>query len=819
MKLYIPTSTLNFNNIATTESLSPSSYYGTRGFGNRRFYSVEANAIDTAILLYSKFPRFHVEDGDLENFPMVIEIDTEDYSADLFHKYTSYGDIDMYVCYASIYFNVFHTLFYFRNYSELQSVVTKSEQSLEAKYAKIYRSNLRVKQSASKSFLGAIGGLFSQQVSDEFDWNKKMIPTDLPNVESHVEKDVFIDRIKGFIFCYVIGANTSVSPEIGKLKSLSRRITNTLSAIVNSPDHRPSDAQDQSMTNDINTFKSIYEKIDDDLIFNQKLISSRLENDPCGLSPNDIMALLERLGVKRSFLSTLRLKPTYDIYSVWDCVSNYSTDGFNRAVSDMQNAIRKCEAKGSTNRSKVYVTDLIKLNGETISISDNTYNIGFYERLIQSQIKDEYVSLGKQMDINDEPLALAFNGGKLLKSLIPDWNNNIVAKYMNAFLTHLQESTAFDIFSYENEVLNSFIAFCQKGDNIDRLSEYLIQCGFSNYKLAFGIYGATRGFASLPKTFTSILIDGNKEYFKQFACDLYKMLFNVALKDVEYVKSSNEAITSTNIGRTIVENINDIEKRESRQNQVMSAVNSAIELEDAVQSPKAFMFILDSIPNFTRTKAYKNLQAAKFQDDLTKYSPEEFKEKIYKIIGKKDLKAQKEKIDFAIELEAERQNPQAFLYILDNFLDKNSSQYKKIASLVTRKQSKVNQITIPSEPELTSSIDDYKSGKVTLILNDNYWVNKCASFIDDKKARDQFICDIDWFKENHKEFYYDRKKGAIRGYYYGHPTSNERTLERLATYLRNKQYSKNEHTQWLTEIYAKIPVEKIINYLKSVYGK
>ena len=35
----------------------------------------------------------------------------------------------------------------------------------------------------------------------------------------------------------------------------------------------------------------------------------------------------------------------------------------------------------------------------------------------------------------------------------------------------------------------------RQGDNIDRLKDYLVQNGIGNYKLAFGLYGATRGLS------------------------------------------------------------------------------------------------------------------------------------------------------------------------------------------------------------------------------------------------------------------------------------------------------------------------------------
>lgn len=54
MKLYIPTCTLNFNNILSSESISPLGFYARRGFGNKRFYPVCANDKDQVIILYSE---------------------------------------------------------------------------------------------------------------------------------------------------------------------------------------------------------------------------------------------------------------------------------------------------------------------------------------------------------------------------------------------------------------------------------------------------------------------------------------------------------------------------------------------------------------------------------------------------------------------------------------------------------------------------------------------------------------------------------------------------------------------------------------------
>ena len=76
-KLYLPTSSLNFNNIMSSESISPFSFYSHRKFGYERLYKVEANDLNNTILLYDKYPIFAVDNTKLENYPIVFEIDTQ----------------------------------------------------------------------------------------------------------------------------------------------------------------------------------------------------------------------------------------------------------------------------------------------------------------------------------------------------------------------------------------------------------------------------------------------------------------------------------------------------------------------------------------------------------------------------------------------------------------------------------------------------------------------------------------------------------------------------------------------------------------------
>ena len=706
MKLYIPTCTLNFNNIFSTESISPKDFYQRRGFGNKRFYPVEANNLDGVVLLYSKYPRYVVDNSEIENYPMVIEIESDDYPVEILTKQNTISAVGVYISTSTIYLNPFHTKIYFNSYAERQSVLTKAAQSLENKFGKLYGANLIIKPPSKKGSWNNVKDLFSKDEDDEFVWNTSYWPAETNADEVNIEQDRKIDRIRGFVYCYLIGANMTVSTDVAKLKSLTRRMRNTLSAIVNSPTHTPSDLQDESLTKDIKEFNQIYSSIDEDALYNASIIDKRLCSNPLKLGKQDIVDLLEWLGIYEDFCSKLHLRSVYDANDLWRCVELYSPESYYTVIDTLNSVVRKLETRSISKGQMHDIKMLVRINSkESVNVIDKTIKPEFYDRLLNSQVTNRYESVKNQYGI-DEPLAIAYTGGIILQQILGDkWDNSIWANYINGLLSHLQESTAFDLFSIDNDIMNSFAAFCQKGDDIDRLYEYLVQCSFNNYRLAFGLYGATRGFASLPKTFTSTLIDGDRDYYKSFILEVYRQLFGMNISNAEFpTQSTSFKMQDSSIGVSIIENISSVEPKTTKQTQVISAVSQALELEDAVQSPKAFMYIADNVLG-KGTKVYKALKTANFEEDNSKYSKDEFRERIYSIIESAlpKSKAQRvetvEKINKVIELEATRQDAEAFLFILDNLLDKSSSAYKNIVKMLKTNQMKA----VPHEKSLFES--------------------------------------------------------------------------------------------------------------------
>ena len=105
MKYYIPTSSLNFNNILSTESISPKVFYEKRGFGYSRWWSIDENNIENITLLFDSPHQFERPSSDIEDHEMLIEINTND-------EYNKITD-GVYYSDKTIYLNPWQTKIYF----------------------------------------------------------------------------------------------------------------------------------------------------------------------------------------------------------------------------------------------------------------------------------------------------------------------------------------------------------------------------------------------------------------------------------------------------------------------------------------------------------------------------------------------------------------------------------------------------------------------------------------------------------------------------------------------------------------------------------
>ena len=192
-KLYIPTSTLNFNNILSSESISPKAFYTIRGFGYSRWQEVEENNKENVILLYEEPFSFSRPDSDVEDHPMLLEITTD-------KDYPSMAE-GLYYSDESIYLSPWRTRFIFFNEQDRRVALSISDSSLETKMLGLYHRQLYIETYPQKKL---------PDVACNAPLNKEAI-----------DFDVRINKMKGLLYGYYIGALLSSTPElVGKANSL-----------------------------------------------------------------------------------------------------------------------------------------------------------------------------------------------------------------------------------------------------------------------------------------------------------------------------------------------------------------------------------------------------------------------------------------------------------------------------------------------------------------------------------------------------------------------------------------------------------------------
>lgn len=507
-KLYIPTTTLNFNNIMASESISPAGFYSTRGFGYKRFDKVEPNNLDRRITLYDKYPNFDINDMELENYPLVIEIAPQYVAEDLIREYKD----GVFYTEETIYLNPFSTKIYFRNEDERRRTLSKVEQSLNTKMISIYQNCIYVKTSYISSF----------------EWKKNDLTDSIDDSANHISKDRKINKLKGFMYAYLLGANRSLSHEVVMLKKYAKELRNTISAIITNPDGYGNYKQKEEL--DV-----LYQKINDAFFYAdgvEKIVQNRLKQKAEEYNCPNFTDILKKENLYNTWFQQQNLTPSYRIktFNLLFSQKNYTKKKggeynnneleenqkyFDAYFAELDNTIGKHIKSINTNISDLPV--LRHCNMVERIPSDKT---GFQAKLFNEYAGEHWNS--------EEFLASRFDfatvGGKLFKEELQDnWENSPSKAYINDLRKNLASHTPFVLNSIHNLTLQSFAVFSQKGEeDIDKLEDYLMSNAIGDFRIAFALWGTVFGFANMPKTLTNdLFLSDDLNYIS----DVYKYIF------------------------------------------------------------------------------------------------------------------------------------------------------------------------------------------------------------------------------------------------------------------------------------------------------
>lgn len=235
MKYYIPTTTLNFNNILSTESISPAAFYPVRGFGNKSWETIAENQPIVCIVLYDKLSYFERPKSDQDDHPLLIEVELDDdFKLEEISK-----EKGIYRCSKTIYLTPINTRFLFFSEQDKRIALSLSTHQLDVKLAGIYCNCLVVLDKHPET----------------------TYPSSLPPMPE-LERDHQIDKLKGLLYGYYIGGLLSSSLDTVQRLNRGREIENVFSAILSNLNKQVTDKQMQQLEKLFNTKEQLHRYLD-----------------------------------------------------------------------------------------------------------------------------------------------------------------------------------------------------------------------------------------------------------------------------------------------------------------------------------------------------------------------------------------------------------------------------------------------------------------------------------------------------------------------------------------------------------------------------
>lgn len=746
-KLYIPTTTLNFSNIMSSESISPVSFYARRQFGYNRFDKVEPNNLDNRILLYDKYPIYNILDNEFDNYPMVIEVELSSLKEDIIKKHSS----GLYYSDETIYLNPFTTKIYFQNEEERRITYSKTEAGISIKMAKIYASKLV---------------LYNDQI-DSFNWQKVKIQ-DAPDIACLISKDKRTNKLKGFLYGYILASNKALSPEVVVLKKTFKELRNVLSAIITSPYGRATSEQS-------NQLSQLYAYANN-LIFKAEGIDKRIQDKIESLNSyfveRNCLSFLKEFNLYETFVKNLYLTPMlklepFSLNAIQPEERQYRLDEYLSYFDGKLNSL--------INKNEIHKTDFPVLQNQYVI--EKVYN-DFLPSLLNQYLEEAY----NGDDFKQSRVDYARTGALIFKESIADkWEGSETQKYINELLIHLNNNgnVPFNLNSSKSFTIKSFAAFCQKGESdINKLEDYLISNEIGDFRIAFSLWGIIFGFAEMPKTLTNELFDSDdlnnvsavyKYIFKQLhGIELEGTLQRHRIEKPMAVKRPEHS-QSTTFSSKINRKTNTLPLQQSH--------------SDAKPIPDELKLIFDSEEfNLMKPEAKKY-----YKVKVLEY---------YKGSINNDFIKSIEKLEFS----KTRTTWKACIKLVKPAKEKKQNSNKKNST-----KDIIGSFSFEPVKQSNEFYEDTSAYDLLL-----------SSLPNDKNLQQNFKEQLKWFQDNYKEEYYDKKNNIQKGIYYDDPTDNNSVIEHFYKFIKSKSIS-NKNPEWVRKMYNKVDFDSISQKLKELY--
>lgn len=712
MKYYIPTTTLNFNNILSSESVSPYIFLQKRGFGYSRWFVIPENEQSNCIVLYDSLSYLERGDSELEDHPMIIEINTNEIFREV--------EKGVYISDRTIYLNPWNTRFIFFKEQDKKVALSLSDSSLETKMIRLYQKGFEIRF-AEKPY---------SCLKNEVLGNSN---------NSEIEHDRIINRLKGLMYGYYIGALLSSDKSTVEYYNTLKDLQNIFAAILSNPRREPSIEQEQkvnSLTSSLLFYNPIFREI-------ENLVKDRV-------TTVEIVKILNRHGYLIS-----NLNPNTFFKALREDIPEN-----NSALQWISEELKRIKAISKTNRERlspdaseiVVVDNKLSSIAETV-ILDKVENNLFVE-LINHTLTDSSIS-GK---ISSQRAELADNlTSKARDVLGAKWETSPIRTFLNQLRKHIRG----DEFNqkWNNGVLSSLAAVILKGDDWEVLLDFMKRKGMTDYRLAYAFYGLFNGFANLTRDFTDILLNCDSSYvaavYKEFHGSIHGEKIEVTYPTIEQDRSNpTNAIPVVKSYKDRIWNfyISNVRKRKKNQTQLDEELKCALERIGDSEDGYVFVCVLNDYSQWSsKTKAWKEMQYEFCPDyETIRKSEESHSETSQKPISKREKRfwggVNENLGGIFAEIEKLGDTSRG-----DSEISSSEDNIKYLTTTPRRNDSKKNS----TEQTLVTRTFIPKS-----IISDDYAVNRIIAFLGSNV--DHIIALFTEFQKSYRSGYYSKHSDQYR---------------------------------------------------------
>lgn len=690
---YIPTSSLNFNNILSSESISPKAFYQGRAFGYSRWASIPENPYENSIVLYDQLCSFVRPKSDYEDHPMVVEVVLDDIIIDAFTRLDEHTVLSD----RTIYLDPFTTRIFFFSENEKRIALSLSDSSIETKFVRLYQKKILVIAPPVVSY---------------------QLPNLSKEVQSlnmaEIDRDKRINRMKGLLYGYYIGGLLSSSREdVIKLNS-QREIQDILAAVLASYDHKATPQQRVRL-------KELYSSLQPEIPFFTKLsniVSEKSLFDAIvSLVRGEYGYIRGEFDVDRKISQLLSANPQEG--------KNPVIEEINLLIRQTKTVMAKKVKPISVMEGQIVVMDgsLLHINLPGLSNSDKVLYTAWINDVLS---KDEYsgkISTFKET-LSDDVTR------KAKEVFEPEWKGSYPEITLNALRRHVRGDEFNHV--WKEDIYSALSAVIIRGDDWQKLLQYMQDKVMTDYRLAFSMYGTINGFANLPRDFTDVLFNRDSKYIADVYKEFYGQLFGMNIQ----VAPKAEPVPGHPIQAVVEE-----------------------DMLDFTHPAK----VIDDLPEDIPTTTIEPVDFdALMRDIVSKCSVAKKDERLYKELYIKFGGLTQGFVD-AVRNERSFNKGKGVQQGVRQFL---------LKALKSQKESKPKkaQLTIvhPSTPESSLFSGTYQS--TGYFLTDYDFLTNNSEFVSIMTAANKkWIEDLIWFIDAHKP-------GNPGGYYQGKPTDNKTVI-------------------------------------------